>query len=203
MPKYLWKSLSAGLNSYHGKKKWKIGKWYKCRGELEMCKNGLHASERVIDAMQYVPMECLAKVEVRGENIQGDNKQCYRKMKIVKTWHWKKEDGVALAIYAAELVIANFEKKYPDDDRPRKAIQAAKKWLREPTEENQGAAESAARSAAESARSAAWSVWSARSAAESAARFAAESARSAAFEKILDECEKWIQKRITTLDENN
>ena len=50
-PKYLWKSLSDGLQSYHGKKKWEIGKWYKCKGTLEICQNGFHASEKIIDAM--------------------------------------------------------------------------------------------------------------------------------------------------------
>ena len=50
-------------------------------------------------------------------------------MKIVRAWHWKKEDSVALSIYAAELVIGYYEKIYPNDDRPRKAIEAAKAWL--------------------------------------------------------------------------
>ena len=36
---------------------------------------------------------------------------------------------VAFAIYAAEQVIKLFEKRYPSDDRPRKAIQAAKDFL--------------------------------------------------------------------------
>jgi len=34
-----------------------------------------------------------------------------------------------IAIFAAELVLPIFEKKYPDDDRPRKAIEAKKSWL--------------------------------------------------------------------------
>jgi hypothetical protein len=85
---------------------------------------------------------------------------------------------IAYAIYAAELVLAAYEKQYPDNPAPRNAIMAAKAVLKNNTATNRSAwsaARSAARSAAESAESAAGS------AAGSAARSAAESARSAAW----------------------
>jgi len=44
------------------------------------------------------------------------------------------------AIYAAELVLHIFEEKYPKDDRPRKAISAAKKCLKDDSKENRNAA---------------------------------------------------------------
>ena len=37
---------------------------------------------------------------------------------------------IKYAIYAAEQVLNIFEKKYPDDKRPRLAIEAAKKYLK-------------------------------------------------------------------------
>ena len=40
------------------------------------------------------------------------------------------EQKVQYAIFAAEQVIDIFEKKYPSDDRPRKAIEAAKNYLK-------------------------------------------------------------------------
>ena len=40
------------------------------------------------------------------------------------------------AIYAAEKVLPIFEKKYPNDDYPRKAIEAAKKVLKKDNKEN-------------------------------------------------------------------
>jgi hypothetical protein len=43
---------------------------------------------------------------------------------------------VSIAIDAAKNCIHVFEKEYPTDDRPRKALQAAEKWLNDPTEEN-------------------------------------------------------------------
>ena len=43
---------------------------------------------------------------------------------------------VKYAVYAAEQVIDIFEKKYPDDKRPRKAINAAKKYIKDPSKKN-------------------------------------------------------------------
>jgi hypothetical protein len=40
-----------------------------------------------------------------------------------------KENLVRYAIYSAELVLHIYEAKYPKDDRPRKAIEAAKRYL--------------------------------------------------------------------------
>ena len=105
---------------------------------------------------------------------------------------------IKYAIHAAEPVLPIFEAAYPGDDRPRKAIKAARAYLAHPSPKTRSAAESAAdsawsaarsaadsaaRSAARSAAESAWSAWSARSAAESAesAWSAAESAESASW----------------------
>jgi len=84
-----------------------------------------------------------------------------------------KKQNVQYAIFAAELALCVFEKAYPNDDRPRKAIEAAKAYLKNPCEKTKSAARSAA-SAAE------FAAWSAESAAESAAWSAASAAWSAA-----------------------
>jgi len=115
---------------------------------------------------------------------------------IVKIMTYKQY--VAYSVFAAEQVISNYEKKYPEDNRPRLAIESAKKCIEDPSVENKkaawsagsvarsaavSAAESTAWSAAESARSASWSAWSAESAswsAESAESAAVSTARSAA-----------------------
>jgi len=70
----------------------------------------------------------------------------------------------------AERVLPIFEAEYPDDDRPRKAIDAARAFVRgEITKEQLDAADAAADAAAwdaagaarAAARAAAWSAWSA------------------------------------------
>lgn len=55
------------------------------------------------------------------------------------------------AIYSAELVLHIFEKEYPEDNRPRKAIEATKTWLKNPTEKNKMAAHHAADAATDAA----------------------------------------------------
>ena len=75
-----------------------------------------------------------------------------------------REQRIRYACYAAKQVLHSFEVKYPDDKRPREAINAALRCIKNNTPENRSAAESAE----SAARSAAWS------AAESAARSAAQ-----------------------------
>jgi hypothetical protein len=46
---------------------------------------------------------------------------------------YDKQDQIALAIWAvdcAERVLRLFEESYPEDDRPRKAIETCKVWIR-------------------------------------------------------------------------
>ena len=44
-----------------------------------------------------------------------------------------KKQKVQYAVFAAEQVLHIFENKYPNDDRPRKAIEAAKNYLENPS----------------------------------------------------------------------
>jgi len=172
----LWKVFKKGLKSTNGTINWKLGEWQKHEGELEMCKSGFHASERIINAMQYTNAEIIARVEVRGDHLKQEDKQVWSEMRIVKTYNCSKEDSVNLAIFAAELVIDNFEKEYPKDDRPRKAIETAKEWLENKNDSAARSAASTAWSAAKSAESAAWSAASSARSATSAAKSAAWSA---------------------------
>ena len=152
MNKTLYKSLP--LNKEPRGHKYVLNKWYKEDNFEGCCAKGFHASKNIINAMTYIDAGYVAKVEVRGESDIQDDKEAWSEMRIVKWKKWTKKDSVSLAIYAAELVIDNFEKEYPDDTRPRDAIEAAKKVLKNDTQKNRAAARSAA-SAAESAERAA------------------------------------------------
>ena len=111
-----------------------------------------------------------------------------------------REGKIRYAVYAAKQVLANFEKEYPDDKRPREAINAALRVLKNDTKENRQAAESAAKYAESAARSAAESAaWYAESAARSAAESAAwyaMSAESAAW--YAAESAAWYAARYAT-----
>jgi hypothetical protein len=43
-------------------------------GDLELCKSGLHASKRLIDALQYAPGSTICRVRMGGKIIQDGNK---------------------------------------------------------------------------------------------------------------------------------
>ena len=55
---------------------------------------------------------------------------------------------VSYAVFAAELVIDIFEKEFPDDNRPRTAIEVAKKCIKNPNDENKKEAARASYNAA-------------------------------------------------------
>ena len=203
MKKY--KFIRSGYKSDSGNHKWKVGEWYECDGDVDMCHNGFHCSKGIYQAFSYVQGEILAEVEVKGKHESQIDKEVWQKMRVVKTYRWNKKDSVLFSIYCARLCLKNFEKEFPDDKRPREAIEAAEKYVKNPTAKNKLAArsaaesaelaESAARSAARSAESAelaelaAWSAWSAAWpawpaelaawSARSAARSASSAARSA------------------------
>jgi hypothetical protein len=202
-----WKFLKKGFKSNSGNTKWKIGEWSKPIKNLELCESGYHCSKEIYQAFSYVQGEILAEVQCKGKHESSKDKEVWETMRITKAYKWQKKDSVALSIYAAELCIDTFEKEYPEDKGPREAIEAAKKWLKNPTKKNRSAAESAwsaARSAAASARSAAESAWSAARSARSAAESAwsaAESAWSAAESALIKKISKWMDKRLLVLEE--
>ena len=178
---YRWKFLREGMKSDSGDCVWEIGKQKTFKGDLVMCEQGFHCSKTVWQAFSYVQGEILAQVEVSGTHETQDDKEVWEKMKIVKAYKWQKQDSVELAIYAAELVISIYEKKYPDDDRPRKAIEAAKKYLKNPTKKNQDAA---------------WaSAWAARVA------WAAWASGTAARVEMIEKIAQWMEDRVSSLEE--
>ena len=162
-----YRFVTQDLKSKNGDIQWTPGEWVKHTGELNVCSSGLHACKDPVDSLSYIYGDRWYQAEARGEIVTEGDKFCASEMRILK------EIPITViqrfAIDCAERTLKNFEDKYPEDKRPREAIEAAKKYLEDPTEENQ--------SAAWSAGSAAWSAaWSAESAARSAAWSAAGSA---------------------------
>jgi hypothetical protein len=197
-----YKFIKEDMYSKYGNCKWSIGKWKKHRGKLKLCDKGLHASEKPLDAFEYVYGDRFFVVEARGRIIKDDDKFVASEMRLVQEINLKKL-SVWFAIRCAKRSLKHWEKYDKKDKSPLEAIEIAEKCLRylkknepipeelidaawsaaESTRSARSAAWSAARSAAWSAawsaaRSAAWSAaWSAaRSAAWSAARSAARSA---------------------------
>jgi hypothetical protein len=180
--KTYWKSLKqrdGKIVSDRDGSEWTVGEYrnnpYPVVKECE----GLNCCQHIGDAMGYVRCEVLAEVRIRGNTIRGDDKITAQEMKILRAWKWTKTDSVALAIYAAELVIGYFKEKHPKDKRPREAIDAAKRWLADPTEENAYAASAYASLSASAYAASAYAAYASAYAASAYAAYASAYAASA------------------------
>ena len=101
------------------------------------------------------------KTEMTVENFNYSNiKECIS--------DFSHADKVRFAVYCAELVIDIYE-KYNSSKDPRQAIEAAKKWIESPTEENKKACKSYAHYAYYAYAAAAYAAGASYSAARTAA----------------------------------
>jgi hypothetical protein len=103
-----------------------------------------------------------------------------------------KTQAVLIAIFAAEPAIDIFENKYPDDKRPRKAIEAAKAYIDNPCENTR----LAANHAYHAAYAAAYAAYAAAYAAADAAYAAADAAAAADYHDYHDCGKKETQVKI-------
>jgi hypothetical protein len=133
---------------------------------------------------------CVEAVEwTEGKSLEEAWESCERadwmlwicgKMVGAEGWPTR-QDLVLAACACAESVLEFFEKKYPKDERPRKAIEAARAWARgESTRKAVRSAASAAYAAAAYATSAAYAAAYAADYAADAATYAAYAAAYAA-----------------------
>ena len=183
MAQKLWKSLKlkdGKIVSDYDKSEWIVGEYRKNPYTVTTECRGFNCSTHIGDAMGYVNCEVLAKVKIRGTVITGDTKITAQEMKIVNAWRWTKIDSVEMAIYVAELVINHYENEYPNDTRPRQAIEAATAYLANPTNAKAANAANATYYAANAAANAA-NAANATYYAANAAYYAANAAANAAY----------------------
>jgi hypothetical protein len=120
------------------------------------------------------------------------------------------ENNVRWAIFSARSVLHIFEEKYPEDKRPREAIEAAEKWLIDKSwttyaawSAAYSAAVDAAYAAHAAARAAAWSAADAARAAAYAAHAAYSAARAARAADAADVRSKCDTEGLRLLKEQN
>lgn len=96
------------------------------------CEYGYHASPTLFDALVYAPGSMACVVEIDGDvTPHGDPLDKYAAR--TRTLVAAVDLTVALRLYAAdcaEHVLPLFEAERPNDDRPRKAIEAARAYAR-------------------------------------------------------------------------
>ena len=163
MSERLFKALGKGRVPCHGGDgKWPTkGKWREAKGPLVLCKNGLHLC-REKDLVSWLDEE-IWEAEYKGERLDGENKIVVRKARLIRNLTtWNEKTARLFACDCAERVLGIYEKRCPDDKRPRKAIAVARRFANGKATKKQLDAASAAASAAArdaagfAARSAAW-----------------------------------------------
>ena len=206
-PMALYKFLTIDRQSPTGTGAWTLNRWRSVKDVLVPCENGLHATT----ADNLIPFlhETLWRVEIGDEYVWHEDasmgrKLVARRMRIVEQVEtWNARNARLWACDVAERVLKNFEDRYPDDTRPREAIETARRFARgEATVEELRAAYRAAYSAADRAASRAADSAASRaadsaaySAASSAASRAADSAASSAAYRAASSAEREWQGR--------
>ena len=187
-----WKSLKikdGKIISDYDKSEWKIGVWRTVCEPTELCK-GLNCSEMILDTIGFVKPDVIAEVEIFGKCLKGTDKYTCERMRILRAWITPPKLYAEMAIFAAYQVLKYYEAKYPDDKRPREAIEKAQVCIDAIGTENAASAAASASYAAASAASDAAYV-------ASASKTDKEKARSEMRQKI----EQWLIDHITVLPE--
>jgi len=153
------------------------GQTLRHRGPLKLCRKGLHASIKSLDALKYAPGSVVCRVECSGDVIHGEDKLVCSRRRVL----WTKNVGRSLhefAIWCAEEALG---KARNPDPRSLKAVEIKKLWLEgKATDEGLKVARDAARDAAREAASEVASAAN-EAAREAASEVAWDAAREAAW----------------------
>jgi hypothetical protein len=192
-------------------------------GDLVPCKNGYHLC-REGDLLTWLGPAIFA-AEYRGERVDAEDKIVVREARLLRRLNWNERTARLFACDCAErvlpifereypndkrprnaieTVLPIFEREYPNDKRPRNAIETARRYANgEATDEELAAARDAVWAAAWAA---AWDAAraAARDAAWAAARDAAwaaarDAARDAAWDAARDAEREWQTSRLVEL----
>ncbi len=140
-----YKFVSQDLISRYENLGWELNKWNVYDGKVKVGNSGFHAYPDLYSAYSdqslFTLDDRLFEVEARGA-VSGKALFAAGEMRPVREIDLRKL-SIDFAANCAEHVIPNYEKAFPEDDRPRKAIEAAENYLRDPSEENLHAARSA------------------------------------------------------------
>jgi len=140
------------------------GQTLKVPGRLEICRHGLHASRRLIDALEYTPGVLLERVELSGDMIEEEDKLCARE----RTCLWLLDCTDLLHEFACRCAEDALRVAGVSDERCWNAIKAKREWLKGAIDDDELRAvretawNAAYRAAKNAAQFAAWNaVWDA------------------------------------------
>ena len=203
---YKW--LNPGRITTYQSVKWpkRVGSWTPDTKPL-LCQSGWHlATHQGIGEHARVGA-VLWIAEGRGTQDAQDDKIAFTSARLVsQVGTLTQPIAVQWAAECAKRVLKHYEDKYPDDKRPREAIDAAIRWAKDPTQANRDAAYAAAdaayaAAAADAAYAAAAAAADAAYAAAHAAyaAYAAAAAAHAALLQARNAERKWQSDRLLAL----
>jgi len=122
-----------GTPCHGGRGKWSLphnkqpGDWMPpVKGKLIACENGYHLC-REGDLIKWLG-PAIFEAEYRGERLDADNKIVVRQARLLRRLNWDEHIARHFACDCAEEVLHLYEQKYPDDLRPRQAIEVARRY---------------------------------------------------------------------------
>ena len=120
-------SCYGGSGQWHLPKNGKPGKWMPKIEDIDPCARGYHLCE-ASDLREWLNEE-IYEAEGRGESVRDEDKTVFEQARLIrKIEAWNDRTARLFACECAERVLPIFEKHCPGDDRPRKAIEAARKF---------------------------------------------------------------------------
>lgn len=158
-----WHWLAAGGLMRDGTRV-RIGETYSVRGQLVMCSHGLHACERILDALYYRPGPVVCRVECWGDVQREGDKLVARNRRVLGMI-----DATALLHeFACRCAEHALRRAHVEDRRCWQAIEAKRLWLKGELSDDGLAAARFAAMAAGAAAAAAVAAWAAVMAADAA-----------------------------------
>jgi hypothetical protein len=195
----------TGLNGeaiHGGNGKWSLpkgrkpGAWMPAIDNIQPCERGYHLVSDV-QLLAWLAVGIVWEAEGRGKFIQCNDKSVWPEARLLRKVGALTQKSLRLfAADCAERVLPIFEKEFPNDDRPRRAIKAARDFARGKISDAARAAARAAAGAAAraAARAAAWA------AARDAALYAARAAQNVQLEALLMKLEPQAGRRLANLE---
>ncbi len=160
----LYKVLNEDGTAYHGGRgAWPLphdgqpGDWLEVKGQLVPCENGLHLC-REQDLVGWLG-PAIYEAEYEGEMVEHEDKVVVRKARLLRRLDaWNERTARLFACDCAERMLSIYERDYPGDQRPRQAVEVARRYANgQATQDELAAARVAAGAAAwDAAWAAAW-----------------------------------------------
>ena len=120
----------GGTGTWHLPKGSRPGKWMPAIPDPIPCVRGYHVCDGPADVLHWLG-PVIYEVEVRGTQIRHDCKTVAEQARLVRRVDgWNERTAWMFAADCAEAVLPIFERERPEDDRPRKAIEAARAYAR-------------------------------------------------------------------------